>query len=94
MGQVEINMSSSACVACPDASPLVLSKGRSFTTDSGTKAAKAGLRPQTQEPGFSLLGMNRCGSLPLLSAPHSLSLDSEQILKNPKRSQWPQRGGE
>ena len=38
----------------------VLPKGKSSTTNSGTKVAV-------------LLGMNRCGSFPLLSAPHSLS---------------------
>ena len=37
----------------------VLSKGRSSTGNSGTKVAV-------------LLGINRCGSFPLLSAPHSL----------------------
>ena len=37
----------------------VLPKGRSSTENSGTKVAL-------------LLGMNRCGSIPLLSAPHSL----------------------
>ena len=37
----------------------VLPKGRSFTAHSGTQAAV-------------LLGMDRCGSFPLLSAPHSL----------------------
>ena len=37
----------------------VLLKGRSSTTNSGTQAAV-------------LLGMHRCGSFPLLSAPHSL----------------------
>ena len=37
----------------------VLPKGRSFTANSGTKVAV-------------WLGMNRCSSFPLLSAPHSL----------------------
>ena len=37
-----------------------LSKGRSSTANAGTKVAV-------------LLGINRCGSFPLLSAPHSLS---------------------
>ena len=59
----------------------VLPKGRSFTANSGTKAAV-------------LLGMNRCSSFLLLSTPHSLSLASEQTLKDLKRSQGPQRGGE
>ena len=55
----------------------VLPKGRSSTANSGTKVAV-------------LLGMNRCGSFSLLSAPHSLSLSlslslaSEQILKDPR----------
>ena len=34
---------------------------------------KAGLPPQTQEPMLKFYqGLNRCGSFPLLSAPHSL----------------------
>ena len=37
----------------------VLPKGRSYTANSGNKIEV-------------LLGMNRCGSFPLLSAPHSL----------------------
>ena len=41
-----------------------------------------------------LLGMDRCGSFPLLSAPHSLSLASEQTLKDLRRSQGYQRGGD
>ena len=58
----------------------VLPKGRSSTADSGTKVAV-------------LLGINRCGSFPLLSTPHSL-FSSEQTLKDLKRSKGHQRGGE
>ena len=49
----------------------VLPKGRTFTANSETKVAV-------------LLGINSCGSFPLLSAPHSLSLASEQTLKHLK----------
>ena len=55
----------------------VLPRGRSFTANSGTKAAV-------------LLGMNRCGSFPN----PNLSLAPEPTLKDVKRSQEPQRGGE
>ena len=65
----------------------VLPKRRSFTSKSGIKAAvlpKA--RFSTANFGTKvavLLGMNSCGSFPLLFAPHSLSLASEQTLKYP-----------
>ena len=52
----------------------VLPNGKSFSANAGTKVAV-------------LLEMNRCDSFPLLSAPHSLSLASEQTLKDLKRSQ-------
>ena len=54
----------------------ILPKGRSFTANSGTKAAvllKG--RSSTANSGTRasvLLGMDRCGSFPLLSTPHSL----------------------
>ena len=54
----------------------VLPKGRSITEKSGTKATvllKG--RPSTANSGTQagvLLGMNRCSSFPLLSAPYSL----------------------
>ena len=54
----------------------ILTKGMSFTANSGTKAAvllKG--RSSTANSGTQaavLLGMDRCGSFPLLSAPHSL----------------------
>ena len=54
----------------------VLSKGRSSTANSGTKVAV-------------LLGINRYGSSPLLSAPHSL-LSIWTYFKDLKRSQGPQ----
>ena len=54
----------------------VLPKGRSFTANSGTKAAIPPKgRSSIANSGTQvavLLGMNRCGSFPLLSAPHSL----------------------
>ena len=54
----------------------VLPKGRSFTANSGTKAAVLFKgRSYTANVGSKdavLLGMNRCGSFPFLSAPHSL----------------------
>ena len=53
-------------------------KGNTSTENSGTKAAV-------------LPGMIRCGSFPLLSA-STLSLASEQTLKDLKRSQGHQRG--
>ena len=55
----------------------VLPKGRSFTANSGTKIAV-------------LLGINRCGSFPFLSAPHSrFSIWTD--FKDLKRSQGHQR---
>ena len=54
----------------------VLPKGRFFTANSGTKAAvlpKGRSSAANSETRFAvLLVMNRCGSLPLLSAYHSL----------------------
>ena len=48
-------------------------KGRSFTTNSGTKAVVLPKdRSSTANQHVVLLGMNKCGSFPLLSAPHSL----------------------
>ena len=75
----------------------VLPKGRSFIANPGTKvAALSKGRPSTANSGTKvavLLGINRCGSFPLLSAP-TLSLASDQTLKDLKRSQEPQLGGE
>ena len=69
----------------------VLPKSRSFTANSGTKAALLPKdRSSTANPGTKvavLLGINKCGSFPLLSAPLSLALASEQRLKDLKRSQ-------
>ena len=54
----------------------ILPKGRSFTASSGTKAAvllkgrSSTANSETQ--AAVLLEMDRCGSFPLLSAPHSL----------------------
>ena len=56
----------------------VLPKDRSFNENSGTMAAVLPRdRSSTANSGTKvavLLGMNRCGSFPLLSAPYSLSL--------------------
>ena len=54
----------------------VLPRGRSFTANRGTRASVLPKgRPSTANSGTKvavLLGMNKCGSFPLLSAPHSL----------------------
>ena len=54
----------------------ILSKGRFFTANSDTKAAvlpKAGFPAQNSETKAAVLQrLNRCGSFPLFSAPHSL----------------------
>ena len=54
----------------------VLSKGRYFTANSGTKAAvPPKCRSFTANSGTKvavLLGLNRCGSFPVFSTPHSL----------------------
>ena len=72
----------------------VLLKGRSFTANSGTKAAVLPKgRSSTANTGTKvaiLLGMNRCGIFPLLSALHTLF----SIWIDLKRSQGPHRGGE
>ena len=67
----------------------VLPKGRSFAANSDTKAA---ILPKSRSSIAKsgtyvavLLGTNRCGSLPLLSA-SPLSLASEQTLNDLKRS--------
>ena len=57
---------------------VILSKGRSSTANSGTKVVV-------------LQGINRCGSLPLLSAPHSLFsiwTDLKKIWKIPGAPTW------
>ena len=55
-----------------------LPKGRSFIASESTKVAvlpKTGLPPENSGTKVAdLPGMNRCGSFPMLSAPHSLSL--------------------
>ena len=61
----------------------------------GCSLPKAGLPLQTQELILLIYqGLIRCSSFPLLSALHSLSLASEQTLKDLKRSQGHQRRGE
>ena len=64
-------------------------KGRSFTANSGTKAAVLPKgRPSTANSDSRvavLLGMNRCGSFPLLSTPQSLFKISEKIPEPPMR---------
>ena len=73
----------------------ILPKGRSFTAHSGIKAAvlpKTGLPQQTQEARLQFYqGLNRCGSFPLLSAPHSLFsiwTDLKRSEKIPGASTW------
>ena len=64
-------------------------KGRSFTANSGTKAAillkSRFSTAKSRTQAAVLLGMDRCGSFPLLSAPPSLSLLS--IWSDHKRSE-------
>ena len=74
---------------------IVLPKGRSFTLNSGTKAAVLTKgRSSTANSGTKvaiLLGMNRCGSFPLLSAPHSLFsiwTDLKRSEKIPEALSW------
>ena len=55
--------------------------------------SKASLPLQTREPRFSFLGMNRCGSFPLLSSPHA-HFNISTDFKDLKISQGPQHGGE
>ena len=54
--------------------------------------SKAGLPPQTQEPTLQiLLGMERCGNFPLLSAPHylfSIWTDFKRSEKIPGAPAW------
>ena len=73
----------------------VLLKGRYFTANSGTKAAvlpegRSSTANSGTQPGV-LLGMNRCGSFPLLSAPHSLFdiwTDLKRSIKIPGAPAW------
>ena len=72
-------------------------KGRSFTANSGTKAAVLPKdRCSTAKSGTKvaiLLEMKKCGRFPLFSeSPPSLA--SEQTLEVLKRSQGHQRGSE
>ena len=82
---------------CSGTKVAVMPKGRSFTGSSGTKIAVLPKgRSSTANSGTKfavLLGMNRCSSFPLLSAPHS-SLPFERTLKDLKRYQGSHRGGE
>ena len=75
----------------------VLPKGRSFTGNPGTKAAvllKAGLPPQTQEPKLQFY-QGWIGAVAWRCFPHTTpSLASEHTLKDLKRSQGHQRGGQ
>ena len=53
----------------------ILPRGRSFTANSGTKAAVLlkgrSYTANSETQAAVLLGMDRCGSFPLLSVPHS-----------------------
>ena len=73
----------------------VLPKGKSFTANSGSKAAVLHKgRSSTTDSGTKvavLLGMDRCSSFPLLSAPHSLFsiwTDFKSSEKIPEASTW------
>ena len=72
----------------------LLSKDRSFTENSGTKAAdlpKGRSSTALRNQGWGLLGMIRCGSFPLLSAPYSLfsiGTDLKISLKIPGAPAW------
>ena len=75
------------CVVCVCVCVCVLTKGRPFTATPGTKAAilpkgRSSMANSGNQVAV-LLGMNRCGSFPLLSAPHSLF----SIWTNFKRSE-------
>ena len=75
----------------------VLPKSRLFVASAGTWAAvlpKTGLPLKTQEPRLQFFqGLNRFGSFPLLSAPHSL-FSIWIDFKDLKRSQGHQHGSE
>ena len=73
----------------------ILPKGRSFIEKSGTKhAVVLKGRSSTANSGTQaavLLGMDRCGSFPLLSAPHSLFsiwTDLKRSEKIPEAPVW------
>ena len=73
----------------------VLPKGRSFTANSGTKAAVLPKgRSSTANSGTKvavLQDMSRCGGFPLLSAPHSLFsiwTDLKRSVKIPGAPTW------
>ena len=66
----------------------ILPKGKSFTANSGTKAAfllkGRSFAANSGIQAAVLLWMDRCGSFQFLSSTHSFSLASEQILKDLK----------
>ena len=73
----------------------VIPKGRSFTANAGIKVAVLSKdRSSTANSGTKvagLLGINRCGSFPLLSAPHSLFsiwTDLKRSEKIPGAPKW------
>ena len=73
----------------------ILPKGRSFTANSGTKAAVLlkGRSPTANSGNQAevLLGMDRCGSFPLLSATHSpfsIWSDLKRSQKIPETPAW------
>ena len=77
----------------------VLPKGRSSTASAGTKATilpKAGLPQQTEEPRLQFYQeLKRCGSFPLLFAPHSLFSIRTDLKRSEKISGAPKwRWGE
>ena len=78
----------------------ILLKGRSFTANSGTKAAVLPKdRSSSANSGTKvavLLGMDRCGSFPLLSAPYylfSIWTDLKRSGKIQGRQRWGEESG-
>ena len=76
--KVAVHLKGRFCTANAGTKVAVLLKGRSSTANSGTKVAV-------------LLGMNRCGSFPFLSEPHSLFsiwTDLKRFEKIPGAPAW------
>ena len=89
------NISSYISTFLQDHHQSVQPKGRYFTANPGTKAAVMPKgRFATANSGTKvavLLGVNRCGSFPLLSAPHSLFsiwTDLQRFEKIPGAPAW------
>ena len=74
----------------------ILPRGRSFTANSGTKAAVLlkgrSYTANSETQAAVLLGMDRCGSFPLLSVPHSRFSIWADLKRSEKAPTW--RSGE